>query len=85
MGDPMSARAYCDRDHPGSDAEADDWCARYHRVQMPRVPRRSYPHRDGADLWTCPCLECVRLDWEASGEPGSFRAFLAQAREALAE
>ena len=22
---------YCDRDHPGNDAEAQAWCASYHR------------------------------------------------------
>jgi hypothetical protein len=34
----VSQRAYCDRDHPGDDAEADRWCEWYHRPPLPRLP-----------------------------------------------
>ena len=34
------SRAYCDQDHPGSDREAADWCRRYHRPRLPRIPER---------------------------------------------
>jgi len=30
--------AYCDLPHPGDDREAADWCRRYHRVTLPRIP-----------------------------------------------
>lgn len=32
----MGQRAYCDRWHPADDADADGWCARYHRAAKPR-------------------------------------------------
>lgn len=28
-------RAYCEREHPGGDAEADRWCEAYHRPTLP--------------------------------------------------
>jgi hypothetical protein len=33
----MGQRAYCDRDHPGGDAEADRWCETRHRPVLPRT------------------------------------------------
>lgn len=44
-GMTTSTYAYCDQPHPGSDAEARDWHARYHRAQGPRVACH-IPHED---------------------------------------
>jgi hypothetical protein len=34
----MGQRAYCDRWHPGGDAEADAWCEQHHWVRVPADP-----------------------------------------------
>jgi hypothetical protein len=33
----MSNYAYCDREHPASDADAHRWCEMYHRPSTPRI------------------------------------------------
>jgi hypothetical protein len=33
-------KAYCDRDHPGSDEEAARWCETHHWVEMPKTPEQ---------------------------------------------
>lgn len=42
----MGQRAYCDQDHPASDADADRWCEDYHRPQVPA------PSSGDALTWT---------------------------------
>ena len=42
-------RVFCEQDHPGGDAEAEDWCRRYHRPQMPKPVRAIAEQRSESD------------------------------------
>jgi hypothetical protein len=34
----MNQRAYCGQNHPGGDAQAEQWCRMYHRPAVPQRP-----------------------------------------------
>jgi hypothetical protein len=37
----MGQRAYCHHEyHPGGDQEADQWCADYHQVRLPKIGKK---------------------------------------------
>ncbi len=52
-------RAYCDQDHPKSDADADRWCETYHWV---RLPSTLVEHR-----WTIQGNDYARWSVEVPG------------------
>ena len=65
--------AYCDQPHPAGDAEARDWCQRYHRPQGPRELEtyRVRVCRDCGAEYATPGLTSAHK--RATGHDGGFR------------